>query len=278
MALVLKYDEKGFSLKSADGSAAYNVNPAQTKSWQVALEQQAKQLGFIDAKQMLAITTVTVPTAGDSQYKIAEQFGLDMPTAYEMVRDNVQFTNPDLIHAYHEGDLKADFVVVPKTPAEPIPGSDAPAGTPEGTKEKSDATVLGSDAPAGATDAMKKQSAIETIKNSNSPDERKAAIAAYLDEHNGSIEDRTKAAIALLDPNQNYGDDVNVRSNKRREILDELIPPYTDPGKTKAIFDSLLEHTWTSTTGVTDKSMDQLIGQHAKDKYGIECDPVKWND
>lgn len=271
MALVVKFDGKSFSLKSQDGATSYNVSPAQAQSWQVALEKQAKMQGFKDTKDLFDTFTVTVPSAGDSQYKIAEQFGLGAKGGHDMAEGNVQFANPDLIHTYQEGDLKPDFVTVPvKTEAAP--------GAPGSTKNP-DGPIPRSDVPVGATDSMKKQTAIDTLKNpSATPEQRKTAIANYLDGHNGSVDDRTKAAIELLNPNENYGGDVNVRTPKRQQILDVLVEPYGDSKTKKAIFDSLLERTWTSTTGVTDKSMDKLIGQHAKDKYGIDCDPTKWND
>ncbi|EJN06064.1 hypothetical protein [Phyllobacterium sp. YR531] len=271
MAFVVKFDGKSFSLKSADGAQTYNVNPAQQQSWQVALEKQAKQQGFKDTSEMLSKVTVTVPNAGDSQYKIADQFGIGVEGAQVMVEGNVQFADPDLIHTYNEGDLKPDFVTVPVAP-EPILGSDAPAGKPE-TKG---APVEGSEAPAGQTDSVKKQNAIDTLKNpSATAEQRKTAISTYLDGHNGSVEERTKAAIDLLDPNQDYGEQ-KVRTAKRQEILDVLVEPYKDNDTKKKVFDSLLEHTWVSEK-FSDQSMDKVIGEHAKNKYDIDCDPTKWN-
>lgn len=252
MALVVKFDGKTFSLKSADGSQSYNVTPAQSQSWQVALDKQAKMQGYKDVSDLLSKATVTVPNAGDSQYKIADQFGIGVEGAQVMVEGNVQFANPDLIHTYNEGDLNPDFVTVP---VEPEP-------------------VLGSDAPAGETEAAKRERvAFDTLRNpSATADQRKTAVAAYLDGHNGSVEERTKAAIALLDPKQNYGEE-KVATAKRQEILDVLVAPCKDDDARKKVFDSLLEHTWSD-----DKGMDKIIGEHAKKKYNIDCDPVKWND
>lgn len=273
MALVVKFDGKSFSLKSIDGAKTYDVTPAQTQSWQTALQQQAQQLGFADTRQMLEKVTVTVPTAGDSQYKIAGQFIADEPVANEMaaemVAGNTQFENPDLIQAYHAGDLRPDFVVVPIKPEVEVPPSNK---NPDGPVPPDSSTK-----PA-LSDQEKKTIAINALKNpSAQPDERKTAIAAYLDGHNGSVDERTKAAIELLNPNENYGKEEKVRTPKRQQILDVLVEPYKDDDTKKKVFDSLLEHTWTSNTGVSDKSMDQLIGQHAKDAYRIECDPEKWN-
>jgi hypothetical protein len=268
MAFVVKFDGKSFSLKSADGAQTYNVSPAQSQSWQVALEKQAKMQGFKDTSDMLSKVTVTVPNAGDSQYKIADQFGIGAEGAQVMVEGNVQFANPDLIHTYHEGDLNPDFVTVPVEPKVDKPISN----------KNPDGPVPPSDESTGQTDGVKKQNAIDTLKNpSATSEQRKAAIATYLDGHNGSVEDRTKAAIELLNPNENYGNDEKVRTPKRQQILDVLVEPYQSKDTKKQVFDALLEHTWTSNTGVSDKSMDKLIGEHAKNKYNIDCDPVKWN-
>ena len=266
MAFVVKFDGTNFKLKSADGSQTFNVTPAQSQSWQVALDKQAKMQGFKDTAEMLKSVTVTVPNAGDSQYKIADQFGIGAEGAQMMVEGNVQFTNPDLIHTYNEGDLNPDFVTVPVKPE----ADQAPTVSPDG------GPTPGADAPAGQTDSVKKQNAIDTIKNpSATADQRKAAISAYLDGHNGSVEERTKAAIDLLDPNQDYGEE-KVRTAKRQEILDVLVEPYKDNDTKKKVFDSLLEHNWVSKQ-FDDKSMDKVIGEHAKKKYNIDCDPVKWN-
>jgi hypothetical protein len=267
MALVVKFDGKNFTLTGADG-AAHNVTPAQSQSWKTALDNQAKMQGFKDASELLRETTVTVPDAGDSQYKIADQFGIGPQGGQMMVEGNVQFTNPDLIHTYHEGDLNPDFVTVPVKP-ETTPGSDAPGGKAGET----DAPVEGSEgASPEPTDSVKKQNAIDTIKNpSATSEQRKAAIRTYLDGHNGSVEERTKAAIELLNPNENYGKEESVRTPKRQEILDVLVEPYKDDKTRKQVFDSLIEHKWTSNTGVSDKSMDTLIGEHAKKKYNIDC-------
>lgn len=264
MALTLELGKEGLRLKSADSATTFPVSPAQAQSWQAILEKRAKEHGYSDAAELMKTVTIAVPTAGDSQYKIAGDFNLDNATAAAMVDGNRQFKDPDLIHAYYEGDRKPDFVLVPKASVEQA--------------QTADATIAGSDAPAGATDEMKKNTAMETIKNPSArPQERKAAITDYLNGHNSSVEDRTKAAINLLDLNNNYGNDVDVRTPKRKEILDVLVEPYPDVATRKAIFDTLLEHDWVSRNNVTDKSMDSLIGNHAKDKYGIECDPVKWN-
>ncbi|MHC1551800.1 hypothetical protein [Phyllobacterium sp. K27] len=266
MAFVVKLDGKGFSLKSADGSQTYNVTPAQSQSWQVALDKQAKMQGFKNTSELLETYVVTVPNAGDSQYKIAEQFGIGPEGAQVMVKGNVQFANPDLIHTYHEGDLNPDFVTVPVEPKVDKPISN----------KNPDGPVPPSDEPAGQTDSVKKQNAIDTLKNpSASSEQRKAAIATYLDGHSGSVEDRTKAAIELLDPNQDYGEE-KVRTAKRQEILDVLVEPSKDNDTKKKIFDSLVEHHWVSER-FNDKSMDKVIGEHAKNKYNIDVDPTKWN-
>lgn len=266
MAFVVKFDGKSFSLKSADGAQTYNVSPAQSQSWQAALEKQAKMQGFKSTTELLDTFVVTVPNAGDSQYKIADQFGIGPEGAQAMVEGNVQFADPDLIHTYHDGDLNPDFVTVPVHPEADKPISN----------KNPDGPVPSSDEPTGQTDGVKKQSAIDTLKNpSATSEQRKTAIATYLDGHSGSVEDRTKAAIELLDPNQDYGEE-KVRTAKRQEILDVLVEPSTDNDAKKNVFDSLLEHNWVSKR-FDDKSMDKLIGEHAKNKYNIDCDPVKWN-
>lgn len=269
MALIVKFDGKSFSLKSLDGSQSFNVTPAQSQSWQIALDKQAKQQGFKDTSDLLKTVVVTVPNAGDSQYKIADQFGIGVDGAQAMVDMNGQFSNPDLIHTYHEGDLTPDFVTVPV---------EAPVEQPPISNKNPDGPVPPSDEPAGQTDGAKKQAAIDTLKNpSATAEQRKTAIATYLDGHNGSVDERTKAAVELLNPNENYGSDEKVRTPKRQQILDVLVEPYKDNETKKQVFDNLLEHNWTSNTEVNDKGMDQLIGEHAKNKYNIDCDPVKWN-
>ncbi|MEP7456727.1 hypothetical protein [Phyllobacterium sp. SB3] len=267
MAFVVKFDGKSFSLKSADGSQSFNVTPAQSQSWQVALDKQAKMQGFKDTSEMLSKVTVTVPNAGDSQYKIADQFGIGVEGAQVMVEGNVQFADPDLIHTYNEGDLNPDFVTVPVEPK---------VEQPPISNKNPDGPIPEADTSPAPSDATKKQTAIDTLKNpSATAEQRKTAIAAYLDGHNGSIEERTKAAIELLDPNQDYGEE-NVRTAKRQEILDVLVEPYKEKDTKKQVFDSLLEHTWVSER-FDDKSMDKVIGEHAKNKYNIDCDPEKWN-
>lgn len=269
MAFVVKFDGKSFSLKSADGAQTYNVNPAQQQSWQVALEKQAKQQGFKDTSEMLSKVTVTVPNAGDSQYKIADQFGIGVEGAQVMVEGNVQFANPDLIHTYNEGDLNPDFVTVPVEPK---------IEQPPISNKNPDGPIPEADNTPAVSDATKKQNAIDTLKNpSATAEQRKTAISTYLDGHSGSVDERTKAAIELLNPNENYGNEEKVRTPKRQQILDVLVEPYKDNETKKQIFDNLLEHTWTSNTGVKDEHMDQLIGEHAKNKYNIDCDPTKWN-
>jgi hypothetical protein len=236
MAFTLEVVGKGFRLKSADSKREISASPEQAKAWQEILDRRAREQGLKNSEELLANVKIAVPEAGDSQFKIGKDHGLSDADTMLMIGGNVQFANPDLIHAYHQGSLSPDFVLVPTM-------------QPEG-------------APA----------AINMIKTPTStPDERKSAIKTYLGQHSGSVEERTSAAISLMEVRAEYGSS-DVQSSRLTEIMDVLVEPHDGEDARKKIVDALKQHPWSSTDGkgLDDTGMRKLISEHARTAYGLE--------
>ncbi len=236
MAFTLEVVGKGFRLKSADNKREIDVSPKQAKAWQEILDRRAREQGLKNSEELLANVKIAVPEAGDSQFKIGKQYDLSDTDTMLMIGGNVQFSNPDLIHAYREGSLNPDFVLVPTM-------------QPEG-------------APA-AIDAIKAPA--------STPDGRKQTVKTYLDKHSGSAEERTNAAVALMDSRAAFGSP-ELQTSRLKEIMDVLVEPYEGEDAKKKIVDALKQHSWSSTDGegIDDKGMDTLISEHARTAYGIQ--------
>ncbi len=236
MALTLEVVGKGFRLKSADNKREFDVSPAQAKAWQEILDRRAREQGLKNSEELLANVKIAVPEAGDSQFKIGKDNNLSDADTMLMIDGNVQFSNPDLINAYHEGSLKPDFVLVPTM-------------KPEG-------------APA-AIDALKAPS--------STADHRKAAVRTYLGQHAGSVEERTNAAVALMDSRADFGSP-EMQEARLKEIMDVLMEPYEGEATRKGIIEALKQHSWspTDSKGLDEKQVDSLISGHARTAYGIQ--------
>ncbi len=236
MALTLEVVGKGFRLKSADNKREFDVSQAQAKAWQEILDRRAREQGLKDSDELLANVKVAVPEAGDSQFKIGKDNNLSDADTMLMIDGNVQFSNPDLINAYHEGSLNPDFVLVPTM-------------KPEG-------------APA-AIDALKAPA--------STADDRKAAVKTYLGQHSGTVEERTNAAAALMDSRADFGSP-DVQEVRLKEIMDVLVEPYEGEATRRSIVEALKQHSWSSTDGrgLDDKQVDSLISGHARTAYGIQ--------
>ncbi|ACP23749.1 hypothetical protein NGR_b23040 (plasmid) [Sinorhizobium fredii NGR234] len=241
MAFTLEVVGKGFRLKGADNKREIDVSPAQAKAWQEILDRRAREQGLKNSEELLANVKIAVPEAGDSQFKIGKQYELSDTDTMLMIDGNVQFANPDLIDAYHEGSLNPDFVLVPTM---------QPEGAP---------------------------SAIDAIKApASTPDGRKDAVKTYLGEHSGSVEERTNAAVALMDSRADFGSP-ELQAPRLKEIMDVLVEPHEGEDARKKIVDALKQHSWSSTDGkamddkgMDDKGMDKLISEHARAAYGIQ--------
>lgn len=252
MAFTLEVVGKGFRLKSADNKREIDVSPAQAKAWQEVLDRRARDQGLKNSEELLANVKIAVPEKGDSQFKIGKQYALSDADTMLMIGGNVQFSNPDLIHAYHEGSLNPDFVLVPTMQPEGAPAAidaiKAPASTPEG---------------------------------------RKQAVETYLGKHSGSVEERTNAAVALMESRADFGSP-ELQAPRLKEIMDVLVEPYEGEDERRSIVDALTQHSWSSEPAdgnapddkgpdekgpneknLDDKGMDKLIAEHARTAYGL---------
>ena len=239
MAFTLEVVGKGFRLKSADNKREFDVSPVQAKAWQEVLDRRAREQGLKNSEELLANVEIAVPEAGDSQFQIGKEHGLSDADTMLMIGGNVQFSNPDLIHAYHEGSLNPDFVLVPTM-------------QPEGAPAAIDAIK----APASTGDA------------------RKNAVETYLGRHSGSVEERTNAAVSLMESRADFGGP-ELQAPRVKEIMDVLVEPYEGEDARRKIVDALKQHPWSSTDGrgpevIDDKGMDKLIAEHARTAYGIQ--------
>src|SRR5687767_11225619 len=113
MSLTVTYKDNKFSLVGKDGRT-YDVSAAQQQQWQQTLNGLATQHGLKDAQDLLNKGTVAVPEAGDSQWRMATEAGIaPQDINASVVALNDQIGNPDLIEAYHPGDVNPDFVMLP---------------------------------------------------------------------------------------------------------------------------------------------------------------------
>lgn len=118
MSLTVSFKNNQLSLTRNGTGAAVAVTPEQQTAWTQKLNALAAQQGMKDANELLSKDTIVVPEEGDSQWKIGEDLGVTPKDIAEaVVPTNVQFTNPDLIQAYHDGDTNPDFVLIPAQPA-----------------------------------------------------------------------------------------------------------------------------------------------------------------
>ncbi|MDI6838845.1 hypothetical protein [Ciceribacter thiooxidans] len=235
MALTLEVVGKGFRLKSADNKREFDVSPAQAKAWQEILDRRAREQGLKNSKELLENVKVAVPEAGDSQFKIGKDNKLSDADTMLMIGGNVQFSNPDLINAYHQGSLHPDFVLVPTM---------KPAGAP------------------AAIDALKAPA--------STADHRKAAVKTYLGQHSGNVEERTNAAVSLMDSRADFGSP-DMQEVRLKEIMDVLVEPYEDEATRRSIVGALKQHSWSSHDGqgLDGQKVAALISGHARTAYGI---------
>jgi hypothetical protein len=131
MSLTVTYKDNKFSLVGKDGRT-YDVSAAQQQQWQQTLNGLATQHGLKDAQDLLSKGTVAVPEAGDSQWRMGTEAGIaPQDINSSVVALNEHIGNPDLIHTYHDGDLKPDFVMLPVPPEKPASDTPQPAAKPD---------------------------------------------------------------------------------------------------------------------------------------------------
>ncbi|MGK9165357.1 hypothetical protein KXR53_03620 [Inquilinus limosus] len=210
MSLTVTYKDNKLSLVGKDGRT-HEVSAAQQQQWLQTLNGLAQQHGLKDAQELLSEGTVQVPESGDSQWRMGVEAGIapkDINAGVVALNDHIP--NPDLIHAYHQGDLTPDFIMLP-VPPEAGPGPETPAGPKPDTStpQKFGASLL--DAPNQETrntwinDYVKNpETSFDDVKQLLSLDygkdsdvNRKQIIRAYVDKVAGN--DRNKQTQALKD-------------------------------------------------------------------------------
>lgn len=131
MSLTVTYKDNKFSLVGKDGKT-HEVSAAQQQQWQRTLNGLATQHGLKDAQDLLKNGTVQVPEAGDSQWRMGTEAGIaPQDINSSVVALNEHIGNPDLIHTYHDGDLKPDFVMLPVPPEKPASDTPQPTAEPD---------------------------------------------------------------------------------------------------------------------------------------------------
>lgn len=251
MSLTVTYKDNKFSLVGKDGRT-YEVNPAQQQQWQQSLNGLAQQHGLKDAQDLLKQGTVEVPEAGDSQWRMATEAGIAPDKINStVVALNDHIGNPDLIQTYHDGDLKPDFIMLPVQPeAEPIPGSDAPAGMP--------APTPGNTKPAEFAATLK-----------NEPDEKKRA--SLIDGYFKAATDPKKAVHELL--GQDFGEGTD--ATRRKIVHAYLDKAAGEKGGTQLqTLKDLAEFDWKNGKGESvDAAVDTQILAVAKE-LGFKKDDI----
>ncbi|WP_342239410.1 hypothetical protein [Inquilinus sp. OTU3971] len=221
MSLTVTYKDNKFSLVGKDGRT-YEVSAAQQQQWQQTLNGMATQHNLKDAQELLSQGTVVVPEAGDSQWRMATEAGIaPQDINASVVALNEHIGNPDLIHTYHDGDLKPDFIMLPVPPeTETTPGSDAPAQPDTSSPEAFAASLKTApdvktrnqwidDYVNGAEDPLNAVINLLplTFDEKNNGPYRQQIISAYVHRVAGDNKDQQKNALApLAERNWTNGD------------------------------------------------------------------------
>jgi hypothetical protein len=246
MSLTVSFKNNQWSL--VKNGTATAVSPEQATAWKQKLDSLAQQHGLKDATDLLKQGTVVVPEEGDSQWRIAEDFGV-APTdiANTVVPLNTQFSNPDLIHTYHAGDTNPDFVMLPLPP-----DADSTGDTPDATQPPTSI-----DAKASPSDASK------AILAQPDPAKQKAMVDGYLGAQPADKQDQAAIDLASYD----YGKQSDaVRQMIFTSRVDLIKNPDTDKQKTdrKDALDRLAKHNYTPQVHVpeapkTDPKFDTMV-------------------
>lgn len=248
MSLTVSFKNNQLSLTRNGTGAAVAVTPEQQTAWTQKLNALAAQQGMKDANELLSKDTIVVPEEGDSQWRIGEDLGITPKDIAEaVVPTNVQFTNPDLIQAYHDGDTNPDFVLIP---AEPDPATRDAA--PDTTQPPTSI-----DAKASPSDASK------AILAQPDPAKQKAMVDGYLGAQPADKQDQAAIDLASYD----YGKQSDaVRQMIFTSRVDLIRDP--DPGKQKTdrkdALDRLAKHNYTPQVHVpeapkTDPKLDATV-------------------
>ncbi|MGO1073886.1 hypothetical protein [Inquilinus sp. CA228] len=251
MSLTVTFRDNKFSLVGKDGRT-YEVSAAQQQQWQQTLNGLATQHGLRDAQDLLSQGTVAVPEAGDSQWRMATEAGIaPQDINASVVALNDQISNPNLIHAYHEGDLTPDFVMLPVPPETP-PGSDTPA-QPQ-------------------PDTSSPETFAASLKTAPNPETRNQWINDYIN----SADDPLDAVTRLLP--QTFDEENN--GPYRQQIIRAYVDRVVGTGGTKErqtnALRPLAEKTWMADNQNIDLQVDYDIWAVGKD-LGIPRDQLPIN-
>jgi len=182
-----------------------------------------------DATDLLKQGTVVVPEEGDSQWRIAQDFGVaPADIANTVVPLNAQFSNPDLIHTYHAGDMNPDFVMLP-LPPDAASTSDTPDTAQPPTSI---------DAKASPSDASR------LILAQPDPAKQKAMVDGYIGAQPADKQDQAAIDLASYDYGQQSGAMRQMIFTSRAELIKN-----SDPAKEKTdrkdALDRLAKHDYT---------------------------------
>ncbi|WP_155888448.1 hypothetical protein [Inquilinus limosus] len=250
MSLTVTYKDNKLSLVGKDGRT-HEVSAAQQQQWMQTLNGLAQRHGLKDAQELLSEGTVQVPELGDSQWRMGTEAGIapkDINAGVVALNDHIG--NPDLIQAYHQGDLTPDFIMLP-VPPEAGPGPETPAGP--------------------KPDTSSPENFAASLKNAPNPETRNQWINDYV---NGA-KDPLDAVTKLLP--QTFDDKDN--GPCRQQIIHAYVNRVAGDNKEqqKNVLKTLAEKNWTVGDKNIDVDIDYDIWAVGK-KLGIPRDQLPINE